>query len=192
MRTRIPAVVLVALVACGEAARPAISNRASPQPELLVFASWEALWQLRRDGHRAWLTHRTPREAVEYEGTFLGGRLVVRDPCPGANASAELQCTWETMDIYPADARMRQGCVQARDRWTARGAPWSALVCEVADLKGAFPVHLREMVFIPGLAIESTHASCDRGSVILIHTGYRVMRPAQARAARGRSRPRCK
>ena len=174
-----------ALAACGGASRPPLANRDGASPGVLAFASWDTVWQLRRDGERARLTRRTPGEVAAYDGTQSGRKLELHDTCGGE--AVELECAWEDLDIYPAGARMREGCQKAQERWTAPATAMKAFVCEVA--KGPFPGAVRDLIFVPGLAIETTSSACSRGDVTTILVEYRAMQPEQARAALAPSAP---
>ncbi len=87
---------------------------------------------------------------------------------------AELECEWDEIDLHPAGARMRQGCVPDGARWTLPGARLRALFCEpTADPH-------RPLVFARGHAIEELSAVCEQHSggcvdTIVIHIGYREL-----------------
>src|SRR5262245_38070462 len=106
---------LTALAACGGATPPPLANGAAAPPELLAFGTWKTLWQLRRDGNRAWLASRGEMGTADYEGTQSGNKLVLRETCKGT--PAELVCIWQAADIHPPGARMREGCHEEKDLW---------------------------------------------------------------------------
>jgi hypothetical protein len=86
---------------------------------------------------------------------------------------AELECEWDEIDLHPAHARMRQGCVPETARWTYPGVRVRVLLCE------SMAAGPRPLVFARGHAIEEVAATCEQhgGCVdtITIHIGYREL-----------------